>query len=93
MARNIPRVTAKPEIKTNKLDISNLQEDERQLFFEVVKGSLIAMNQTNSLGHAVRQETFFRAMTKSSLTLASMYVEEYKKFKESGVASHVELDE
>jgi len=93
MARQTLRVTSKPEPLGNKLDLTNMLEDERQLFFEVVKGSLIAMNQTNSLGHAVRQETFFRSMTRSSLTLATMYVQEYQKFKANGSNVHVELED
>lgn len=78
--REITRQAPKEE-KPTVNDIASMTEDEKELFFEVIKGAIAAINANSSLGAIGRQERLFKAHTQTALELATMFVTQYREMK------------
>lgn len=65
------------------LDLNGMSNDEKQLFFEVLKGAISNILSLSQINSVERQERLFRSHANHSLKLASLFIHEYRDCKKA----------
>src|SRR5690606_29358113 len=82
MARNITRKNPSTEQTDAEIvNLNGMKTDEARLFLEVIRGSIACINADMPIGRIAAKEHLFRSTVRSSLALASLFVQEYRDMR------------
>lgn len=62
-------------------EMDGMAPEEKELFFEVVRGCIQAIHKTNPIQQTTNMEAFFASTCRQSLFYAGLYVREYRRLK------------
>jgi hypothetical protein len=81
MARQIKAKVSVTEAEATISSLDGMSDNEKQLFFEVVKGSIAEIAKTTPIGQINYKQTLFKSHSKSAIMLGIMFVKEYRKLQ------------
>lgn len=81
MPRNVNRTPSADLAESQIVNLDGMKSDESRLFLEVIRASIANIHNTTPISHIERKEIVFRSLIRSSLALASLYVQEYRALR------------